>query len=130
MIICDTSLDLIERFFENRFQRVTLNDQASQWLPVEAGSISEPIFFLIYINDLSLDIISTLKLFADDTSLFSIIYDAKTAYELNKNYQKIAEWAHQQKMLFNPDQNKQAQELIFSKQKRLNHFSHKSFSTI
>ena len=55
-------------------------------------------------------------MFADDTSLFSIIHDAKTtAYELNKDLQKIAEWAHQWKMSFNPDLNEQAQEVVFSR---------------
>ena len=55
-------------------------------------------------------------MFADDTLLFSNIHDAKTtAYELKKDLQKIAEWAHQWKMQFNPDLNKQAQEVIFSR---------------
>ena len=55
-------------------------------------------------------------LFADDTSLFSIIHDAEIrAYELNKDLLKVAEWAHQWKMPFNPDLKKQAQEVIFSR---------------
>ena len=55
-------------------------------------------------------------MFADDTSLFSIIHDAKTtAYELNKDLQKIAKRTHQWKMSFNPELNKQAQEVIFSR---------------
>ena len=55
-------------------------------------------------------------MFADDTSLFSIIHDATaTAYELNKDLQKTAEWTHQWKMSFNPDLNKKAQEVIFSR---------------
>ena len=95
-----------------------MNGQTSEWLPVKEGvlqgSILRPLFFLIYINDLSVDIISIVKLFADDTSLVSIIHDAKTTkYELNKDLQKIAEWAHQWKMPFNQDLNKQAQQVIF-----------------
>ena len=62
-------------------------------------------------------------MFADDTSLFSIIHDAKTtAYGLNKDLQKVAEQAHQWKMPFNPDLNKQAQEVIFSR--KMNKSSH------
>ena len=113
-------LGLIRSSLENRFQRIVLDGQTSEWLPAKAsalqGSILEPLFFLVYINDLSVDIISTVKLFADDTSPFSIIHDAKTtAYELNKNLKKIAEWAHHWKVSFNPDLNKQAQEVIFSR---------------
>ena len=35
--------------------------------------------------------------------------------KLNKDLQKITDWAHQWKMSFNPDQSKQAQEVIFSR---------------
>ena len=53
-------------------------------------NLFKDLFFLIYINDLSIDIIFTVKLFVDNTSIFSIIHDAKkTAYELNKDLLKI-----------------------------------------
>ena len=42
------------------------------------GYILGSLFFLIYFNDLSDDIVSTAKLFVDDTSLFSIVHDAMT----------------------------------------------------
>ena len=35
--------------------------------------------------------------------------------ELNNDLQKVSDWAFQWKMQFNPDPNKQAQEVIFSK---------------
>ena len=70
--VSDSLLSLIESFLSNRFQKVILNGQTSKWLPVKAGvpqgSIVGPLFYLIYINDLSDDLNSTVKLFPDDTS--------------------------------------------------------------
>ena len=36
-----------------------------------------PLLFLIYINDLPENLISESKLFADDTSIFSTVFDIK-----------------------------------------------------
>ena len=48
-------------------------------------------------------------LFADYTSLFSVIHDSNTsALELNSDLAKIKRWAFQWKMGFNPDPKKQA----------------------
>ena len=59
---------------------------------------------------------STLKLFADDTSLFSVVHDSNTSVEvLSRNLQKISEWAHKWKMSFNPDVSKRALKVIFSR---------------
>ena len=59
---------------------------------------------------------SLIKLFADDTSLFSTVYDPNhSAKVLNDDLNKISEWAYKWKMLFNPDLTKQAQEVIFSR---------------
>ena len=46
--------------------------------------------YFIYINDLSDDLSSNPKLFADDTSLFSVVHDKNTsAKELNNAYGKL-----------------------------------------
>ena len=77
-----------------------------------------PLFILIYINDLVDDLSSEAKLFADDTSLFTIVYDeAIAADHLNHDLSIISDWAYQWKMQFNPDKNKQAVQVIFSCQK-------------
>ena len=112
-------LKLLQSFLQNRHQRVLLNGQCSSWAPVFAGvpqgSVLGPLFFLIYINDLTKAISSTNKLFADDTSIFSIVNDIDVSeHELNSDLRKISMWAYQWKMSFNPDVSKQAQEVIFS----------------
>ena len=56
------------------------------------------------------------KLFADYTSLFSVVRNINlAASHLNNDLMKISNWAIQWKMRFNPDPNKQAQEVIFSR---------------
>ena len=90
---------------------------------VPQGLILGPLLFLIYINNLPKGLSSNTKLFADDTSLFSAIHDSSTTMnELNNDLVKINNWAYQWKMSFDPDSNKQAQEVIFSrKTKKINH---------
>ena len=102
--ITGNSLNLIESFLSNRFQQVVLNGQSSSWTPVYAGvpqgSILGPLFFLIYINDLSKDISSTVKLFANDRSIFSVVdYVNVSVMQLNNDLLKISEWAYQWKCL-------------------------------
>ena len=115
-------LNLLEDYLSNRFQRVLLNGQESSWLPIKAGvpqgSILGPLLFLIYINDLPDGLNSIAKLFADDTSLFSIVQDPnESAKYLNLDLSVISQWAYQWKMLFNPDPKKPAHEVIFSRKK-------------
>ena len=93
-----------------------LNGKTSECFPVKApqGSIICLLFFLIYINDLSDDLVSTVKLFADGTSLFSIVHDNNiSVYELKIS--DISEWVYKWKMSLKFDFNKQAQEVVFSR---------------
>ena len=61
-------LNLIIDFLDPRKQRVVLNGQYSSWASCKAGvpqgSILGPLFFLIFINDLSENLVSNPKLFA------------------------------------------------------------------
>ena len=116
----DDLLNILSDFLRNRKQRVTINGHSSSWTNITAGvlqgSTLGPLLFLIYINDLSDGLSSNAKLFADETSLFSVVHDINTSsIELNSDLKKINDWAFQWKMTFNPDSSMQAQEIIFSR---------------
>ena len=90
--------NLLENYFSERSQRVLLNGQTSSWRPVLAGvpqgSILGSLLFLIYINDLPDELKSNVKLFADDTSLFSIVKDKnESANILSNDLAQISKWA-------------------------------------
>ena len=58
---------------------------------------------------------TTVKLFADDTSLFPIVKNVITcASHLNSDLSKTSDWPFQWEMSFDPDPSKQAQEVTFS----------------
>ena len=93
-----------------------MNGHHSTWVNIEAGvpqgSLLGPLFFLIYINDLSEDLTLNPKLFADDTSLFSVIQNINSRRtDLNSDLSKISDSVFQWKINLNPDPNKGAQEV-------------------
>ena len=113
---------LIQSFLKDRKQRTVLNGQSSSWGDISAGvpqgSILGPLFFLVYINDLAVGLKCNAKLFADDTSLFTVVEDSNTAAnDINHDLDLISQWAHTWRMSFNPDPQKQAVELTFSRKK-------------
>ena len=115
---------LFEIYFSGRFPRVVLNGQTSSWRLVLAGvlqgSIMGPLLFLIYINDLPNESTSNVKLFANDTSLFTVVKDKnESANILNNDLQSISTWAYNWKMLLENDSSKPAQEVPFSMKKKI-----------
>ena len=105
-----------------------LNGQSSSLLDVEAGvpqgSVENcTLLFLVYINDLPEDLILVSKLFVDDTSIISTVTDvSKSSEDLNNDLDTVIHWAFQWRMSFNPDPNKQATQVVFSrKRKPVNH---------
>ena len=115
-------LNFFSNYLSNRRQRLVLNGKQSGWAPilsgVPQGSVLGPLLFLIYINDLECGMVSKIKFFADDTSLYSIVEDPlRSAIELNNDLVTISEWARKWKMSFNPDPTKPAEEILFSQKK-------------
>ena len=88
--ISENLLNLWRDFLNERKERAVLNGQLSTGKNVGAGvpqgSILAPLLFLIYINHLIEGLSSNAKLFAEDTSLFSVIHDIQiSANNLNKD---------------------------------------------
>ena len=113
-------MKLLINYLKDRKQRIVLDGQTYSWKNilsrVPQGSVLGPILFLIYINDLPDGIKSVCKIFVDDTSLFSKVKDKNcSTVELNNDLKILSNWAIQWKMSFNPDPNKQAVEILFSK---------------
>ncbi len=98
----------ISSYLEGRKQRVVINGVKSEWNDINAsvpqGSILGPLLFLVHVNDLVDDLICTPYLFADDTSLFTVIdpldYEI-TFNQINRDLQVLSEWASQWRVDYN-----------------------------
>ena len=74
---------------------VVPNGKTSDWSDISAGvpqgSVHGPLFFLVYTIDLVDGLSSDAKLFADATSLFTVVTDeTTTANELNRDLKIIS----------------------------------------
>ena len=86
-------LNTLTDLLDNRTQKVILNSQYSSSAKVEAGvpqgSILGPLLFLMYINYISENLASNPKLFADGTSLFSVVKNVDASnIDLNNDLKK------------------------------------------
>ena len=102
-----TLLTWFKDYLANRIQAVVIKGQTSTYLNVPSGvpqgSVLGPLLFLIYINDIVKDIESTIKLFADDTSIYlNIDNPERRNFILNSDLAKITNWANTWKVDFNP----------------------------
>ena len=88
----------ISNFLKCRKQRVVVGGEHSTWTNVVSivpqGTVLGPLLFLIYINDLSDNIHSTVRLFADDCVLYREIKHEFDSHELQKELNRLAQWEH------------------------------------
>ena len=114
--ITNQVLKWVEAFLYQRTQRVVVRGTASDAFNVTSGvpqgSVLGPALFLIFINDLPLEILSPLSLFADDSKIFTRIISEKNRSKTNnvngneilqRDLNVIREWASKWEMEFNVD---------------------------
>ena len=97
--------DWIQNWLDNRLQRVVLNGHMSDWLPVTSGvpqgSVLGPTLFIIYINDLDVNLNNSVLKFADDTKVFSDVLSVDKVAELQEDLDMLYKWSCDWQMLFN-----------------------------
>ncbi len=101
-------LSWIENYLSNRKQIVTIrstnSDTRAPNAGVPQGSVLGPLLFLVYVNDITDNLLSITRLFADDSSLsFTTSNTADLEGILNHDLQIIANWAKQWLVTFNPN---------------------------
>ncbi|XP_065681494.1 uncharacterized protein LOC136095165 [Hydra vulgaris] len=92
-------------FLSNRKQRVVLGEFVSDWQEVTSG-ISQgyvlgPLLFIIIINDLKVNILNKLELFADDTKIMSVINNVCNSSALQEDLNKLLDWSNKWSIKFN-----------------------------
>ena len=104
--IRDNALNKIRAFLGNRSQNVVLDDEESGLVLVTSGvpqgSVRDPILFLIYINDLPDELVSKVRLFADDTAVYLTIGGEDDSTMLQQDMDRLSVWESQWDMEFYP----------------------------
>ena len=95
----------IENFLSDRKQRVSIDGQFSDWADVSSGipqgSVLGPTLFLIFINDLPDKVRNLVKIFADDTKIYSTINNNEDIDSLQQDLDNLSEWSNTWKLGFN-----------------------------
>ena len=97
-------INWIKDFLHGREQRVVINNNYSDWTNVVSGipqgSVLGPTLFTIFINDIPVDINSSIKIFADDTKLYN---DAHLSNLIQNDLNKLVQWSNIWLLPFNID---------------------------
>ena len=104
-VIRGSLLEWLKHFLSNSQQRVIVNgeqsDPADVTSGVPQGTVMAPLLFLCYINDLPDNIISLVRLYADDVILYRPIHSEEDCHHLQQDLLMLEEWATMWEMSFN-----------------------------
>ena len=101
-------LSWIRSFLSNRYQYVKVDKSYSSILPVMSGvpqgSVLGPVLFILYVNDINVlaPVGVTIKLFADDTKLYTTLSDRIPATHLQSCLSAIFEWSEHWQLKLSP----------------------------
>ena len=114
-------LKWMNSYLSGRQQRVKNEGFYSTWSTTNAGvpqgSVLGPYLFLLYINDITENIRTNIRLFADDTSLYAVIENEDSVHLLNEDLREIARWANTWLIILNPTKTKS---MTFTRKKETN----------
>ena len=106
--LTDPYINWISDFLIDRHQYVFLNNVRSYEAEVKSGvpqgSVLGPLFFILYINDLSQNIFNShILTFADDTKLTHPINTINDTFSLQKDLDNVINWSKNNNMALNKD---------------------------
>ena len=98
-LVSEGLLCSFKSYLSHRRQRVVLNGVEFNWADVLAGvpqgSILDRLLLPVYINDILNNIRSTIRVFADDTTIYIDIDNPQTAsFILNTDLETMIGWSH------------------------------------
>ncbi|KAL8613962.1 hypothetical protein ACOMHN_023198 [Nucella lapillus] len=97
----------IKSFQSNRRQAVVVDGEKAEFSSVKSGvpqgSVLGPCLFLVYINDLPKNLNSKVRIFADDTAIYSTITADADIKQLQNDLQNLEVWENKWDMAFHPD---------------------------
>ena len=101
-----SALQWFRNFLTGPMKRVVLGGTCSSWSPVlcgvPQGTILGPVLFILYVNDISSGISSTVKLYADDTKVYREISDiARDTSILQSDLFHLRNWSEVWQLNFN-----------------------------
>ena len=94
-------LNWLTHFVVGRKQRVSFRAHFSPWTMVSSdvpqGSV---ILFLAYVNDITSGVRSSIRLFADDSKVYRIIYDENDEKQLQCDLNTLQKWSENGQLRF------------------------------
>lgn len=104
--ICGDDLKWFRSYLSDRYQRVVLSGQVSDWVCVPSGvpqgSILGPSLFLMYVNEIpNCFRSSNCLLYADDVKIFKNISNVNDCVQLQSDLDAFCDWCSKWKMTLN-----------------------------